>query len=191
MFIIKDLIVIPIIISYIAVEYIFSFIFLIICVPLAIAAKSMAPWVPTKKKDIERFLTVLELQKWDKFLEIWCWDARVARAVAEKFPSIDVRGIELAFPIYFLARLKNISWPKNLSILLANAFKQDFWKYDAIYVYGMPDKMWEKIVPKFLREAKSWARLYSYVFSIPKEYDIWVISYGWEGEAKIHVLTKK
>jgi hypothetical protein len=30
----------------------------------------MAPWVPTKKKDIERFLNILEMQEGEKFLEI-------------------------------------------------------------------------------------------------------------------------
>jgi len=34
----------------------------------------------------------------------------------------------------------------------------------------MPDKMQKKIVPKFMHEAKSGAKLYSYVFSIPEEY---------------------
>jgi hypothetical protein len=32
----------------------------------------------------------------------------------------------------------------------------------------MPDKMQKKIVPKFLKEAKKGAKLYSYVFSIPE-----------------------
>jgi hypothetical protein len=55
----------------------------------------------------------------------------------------------------------------------------------------MPDKMQKKIVPKFLREAKSWAKLYSYVFSIPEEWRENAQSYGSENEAKIHVLEKK
>jgi len=33
--------------------------------------------------------------------------------------------------------------------------------------------------------------LYSYVFSIPEEFKENVISYGGEGEARIHVLAKK
>jgi hypothetical protein len=42
-----------------------------------------------------------------------------------------------------------------MKLKLANAFKEDFGNYQAIYVFGMPDKMQKKIVPKFLREAKS------------------------------------
>lgn len=44
----------------------------------------------------------------------------------------------------------------------------------------MPDKMQKKIVPKFIKEAKQGAKLYSYVFSIPKEYTDQVHSYGQE-----------
>lgn len=151
----------------------------------------MAPWVPTRKKDIERLLGILDLKQWDSFLEIWCGDARVSQAVATKFKTTKVMGIELAFPMYIIAKLRNIGWPKNLEIKLANAFKQDFGDYDVIYVYGMPDKMWAKIVPQFLTQAKQWAKLYSYVFSIPEEHRDGVISHGEENEAKIHILEKK
>lgn len=172
-------------------QYLLAIFILLICLPLAIAGKSMAPWVPTRKKDIERLLGILELKHWDNFLEIWCGDGRVSSAVAAKFKDSKVLGIELALPMYIIAKLRNLSWPKNLEIKLANAFKQDFGNYDMIYVYGMPDKMWEKIVPKFMREAKTGTKLYSYVFSIPKEYSKGAISHGEENEAKIHVLEKK
>lgn len=81
--------------------------------------------------------------------------------------------------------------PSNLKFKLANAFKQDFWEYDCVYVYGMPDKMWAKIVPQFLSQAKKGSKLYSYVFSLPSEYENDTMSYGWTDEAKIHVLEKK
>ena len=55
----------------------------------------------------------------------------------------------------------------------------------------MPDKMSAKIVPKFLKEAKKGAKLYSYVFSIPEEYKHLAVSHGADGEAKIHILEKK
>lgn len=74
---------------------------------------------------------------------------------------------------------------------LGNAFKEDFENYQHIYVFGMPDKMQKKIVPKFLQEAKREAKLYSYVFSIPDEYKKDTVSYGQGEEARIHVLEKK
>lgn len=152
----------------------------------------MAPWVPTRSKDIERLVKLLELKKWEKFLEIWCGDGRVSHAVASAFPAAHITGIEIAFPIYIFAKLRLLLTPqKNYTLKLANAFKQDLSFYDVIYVYGMPDKMSQKIVPKFLSQAKPGAKLYSYVFSIPEEFQKHAISYGDEDEAKIHILEKK
>ncbi len=139
-----------------------------------------------------RLVEIIDLKPGQKFLEIWCGDGRVSRAVASKFPESEIIWIELAYPMCAVAKFQNLfSSPKNFQVKLANAFKHDFSPYDVIYVYGMPDKMSAKIIPQFLSQAKSWAKLYSYVFSIPKEYNEQVISYGEEGEAKIHVLEKK
>ena len=165
---------------------------LIILVPLAVAGSSMAPWVPTRKKDIKKLVDILDLKAWDVFFEIWCWDWRVSHSVAKAFPKAKILGLELAYPMFIFAYLRWILYPvKNYKVTLWNAFKKDFSAYDVIYVYGMPDKMWAKIVPKFLSEAKSWAKLYSYVFSIPEEYRKEVVTHGAPDEAKIHVLEKK
>ncbi len=172
-------------------KYIFAAFILFILLPFAIAWISMAPWVPTRKKDIEKLLKILDLQAWQKFLEIGCGDARVSRSIAQKFQKSYITAIELAYPIYFLAKLRNINGPQNLHVKLENAFKQNFGDYDVIYVYGMPDKMWNKIVPKFLKQAKQWSKLYSYIFSFPKEYKDQTKTYGKKNEAKIHVLEKK
>ena len=172
-------------------QYILPIFIIFILLPIAIAWISMAPWVPTKKKDIQRLIKILELKPGEKFLEIWCWDARVSRTVASAFPQSQITGLELAYPMWIIAK---IIWyfrgTKNCSINFGDAFKQDFSHYDVVYVYGMPDKIWKKIIPKFMSEAKSWVKLYSYVFSIPEKYNKWVRTYGEEGEAKIHVLEK-
>jgi len=161
----------------------------------------MAPWVPTRKRDIERLMKILDLKSWDIFFEIWCGDGRVSQAVAKSFPNAKILGLEIAYPIFLVAYMRKIFFgPKNYRVMLWNAFKKDFGEYDIIYVYGMPDKMAEKIVPKFLAEAKKWAKLYSYVFSITTPPNLPLLrggnsfeikSYGGEDEAKIHVLEKK
>ena len=173
-------------------QYILPFLILFILLPIAIAWKSMAPWVPTRQRDVKRLIEILDLQPGEKFFEIWCGDGRVSRSVAKAFPKSHIVGLELAYPVWIMAKFFGLfSNTPHCIIKLWNAFKQDFSKFDIIYVYGMPDKMGAKIIPKFLSEAKSWAKLYSYVFSIPEEFQKNVVSYGETGEAKIHVLEKR
>ncbi len=171
----------------------FSFLILGCLASFAVAGLSMAPWVPTKKNDVKRFLEVLNMSEWEKFLEIGTWDGRVAMAVAQKYHNNYVVGIELAPPIFFLAFIRKFfsGNTHNLRYVLGNAFSLNFWDYEHIYVFWMPDKMQKKIVPKFMSEASKGAKLYSYVFSIPEEFRASSISYGQEHEAKIHILEKK
>lgn len=171
--------------------YLSLFFFILLC-SFAISWISMAPWVPTRSKDLRRCISVLGLKKGDIFLEIWSGDGRVSRTIAKAFPESKIVGIEMTFPLFLYTYLGNIFFPlRNLTFVFWNAFKQDFGDYDAIYVYGMPDKMSQKIVPKFMKEAKNGTKLYSYVFSIPEEYREWVVSHWGENQAKIHVLEKK
>lgn len=152
----------------------------------------MAPWVPTRQADITRILEILKIKPQEKFLEIGTGDGRVALAAARKFQKSDIIWIDLAIPMFCIAYIKvYFSGIKNIKIQFWDAFKRDFGEYQHIYVYGMPKSMQQKIVPKFLKEAKKWAKLYSYVFSIPEEHKKNSISYGNEKQAKIHVLEKK
>ncbi len=164
---------------------------LVALVSFAIAGKSMAPWVPTRSKDIQRLLELLHMSPGEKFLEIGSGDGRVSLAVARTFTRAHITWGELAFPMFCIARLRvYLSWLSNIHISFGDAFRYDFWSFQHIYVYGMPKAMQQKIVPKFMREAQPWTKLYSYVFSIPKEYQKCVRSYGLEQEAKIHILEK-
>lgn len=170
----------------------FMIFFLFILISFALAGGSMAPWVPTRQADIKRVLDILKMKPEENFLEIGTGDGRVSLAVAKKFQKSHITGIDLALPMFCVAYIKSyFSGIKNIKIKFWDAFKRDFWEYQHIYVYGMPESMQKKIVPKFLKEAQKWAKLYSYVFSIPEEYRKNSTSYGDEKQAKIHVLEKK
>lgn len=173
-------------------DILYSSLLLILLASFLIPAISMAPWVPTRKQDIQRLLWDVKIPDGGRFLEIGSWDARVSLQVAKHFPNAHIVGIEYAFPLFCIGYILSYiqGKPDNLSLKIWDAFRQDFGLYDVIYVYGMPEKMQDKIVPQFLKEAKKGAKLYSYVFSIPEEYQK-DYSLGWENEAKIHILEKK
>src|SRR5436190_906790 len=66
---------------------------------------SLAPWVPTRKRDLERILRLAALKSGETFYELGCGDARVARYVARQRPDVHVVGIEMSPILYAIARL--------------------------------------------------------------------------------------
>lgn len=163
---------------------------LIILVPFAIAGLSLAPWVPTNTSDLKRIQEALKYKKWEKFLEFGCGDGRVSHYIAKHNPDIEVTGVEMAFPIYFMAKLRQFLSPqKNLKIQLGSGFKKDFAEFDIIYLFGMPESIAKKILPKFEKEAKKGTRLISYVFSF-KDAQGTIESFEKKNEKTIHILTK-
>ncbi|MDD2487497.1 MAG: class I SAM-dependent methyltransferase [Candidatus Gracilibacteria bacterium] len=138
---------------------------LIILIPFALAGMSLAPWVPTRKKDYIRGLKLVEFKKGDNFYEIGSGDGRVT-FYAGKNHDINARGIEICYPIYLYAKIKNIIQKnRNISFENADLFKYDFSDADVIYLYGMPDKN-PKLIDKFRKELKKGTKIISYTFEI-------------------------
>lgn len=146
---------------------ILQIIFIIIFWGLICSFISLAPWVPTKKSDLERIHKLLHLQKWQKFLEIWCGTAQVSLYVANKFPKAEVIGIELSPILYVFSKIRVFfSGQKNISIIFWNALHLDFSKYDVLYVFGLPETISQKLFPKLEYWLKENAYLLSYCFQM-------------------------
>lgn len=62
---------------------------------------SLAPFVPTKTRDLERVARILDLQPGETFLEIGSGTAKVSLFLAKKFPESKIEGIELS-PLFYL-----------------------------------------------------------------------------------------
>lgn len=126
---------------------------------------SLAPFLPTRSKDLNRILEISKLKPWEKFLEVWCWTARVATYIAKEMPENEVVWIELSPFFYVYSKIKSLFfWTKNLKIIYWNALNLNFWDYDVIYVFWLWDSIEKKIFPKMEKEAK-WKRLLSYCFN--------------------------
>lgn len=167
-----------------------SIIFLAILIPFAVAGASFAPWVPTNLNDRKRIHAAIKLKKWETFLEFGCGDGRISHYIAKHNPESKIIGVEYAFPIYCVAKIRQFLYPlANLTIELWTGFKKNFKQYDVIYMFGMPDSIAKKILPKFKKEAKTGTRLVSYVFSF-KDTDMKVKSLEKKDRKTIHILTK-
>ena len=128
---------------------------------------SIAPWVPTKDSDLERINKLMKLKPWERFLEIWTGTGKVALYIAKNNPSVEVVGVELSPLLFCIAKIRAyFSGCKNLKISLKNAFKEDFSKYDVLYVFWLPETITTKLQPKLKKELKPGARLFSYCFQM-------------------------
>ena len=141
---------------------------LIIIGSLAYAAYSGAPWVPTWKKDLKRVEKLLDLKEGEMFIELGSGNGRVCRHLAKETRA-DVSGIELSILQHVVSLVQNQILRSRARALFGNVFNHDLSKYDAVYLFLMPET-YLKIRPKFEKELRSGTKVVSYVWPIP----------GWE-----------
>jgi precorrin-6B methylase 2 len=151
---------------------------------------SLAPWVPTPKKELERINRTAGLKPGQVFVELGCGNGRVCSYIAKKNPKAKVVGIELALPMYMLTKLwVAIFGPKNLSIVFGNALKYDISDVDVLYVYGLVNSLNNQIKKKISKEMPSKAKLISYVFSIKEWSGVATKFNSAQNNAYIYVYT--
>lgn len=144
-----------------------DFLILIILISFAWCGLSIAPFMPTRKKDLQRVNDIISSKKWDKILEIGFWDGRVSRYLAKRNPDSFIEWVELSPVFYLIGQVKQLLSPlKNLKLHLKNGFSVHLSEYDIIYIFAMPDNLKWKLKEKFLKEMKTGAKIVSYSFFI-------------------------
>lgn len=141
---------------------------LIILIPFAIGAISIAPWVPTSVQDYKRILGLAKFKWWEKVYEIGSWDGRVSFYLWQQNKNIKIVGIEINVYQYLYSKIKKYLLKcENVDFLNRNIFKYNLSDADLIYIYSLPQNN-GRIASKFQKELKSWTRIISYVFEIPE-----------------------
>jgi len=147
-----------------------------------------APWVPTRKKDLETLDKIIKLKKGQTFYELGCGDARVSFYFAKKYPDVKFEAFEIFLPIFLVAKIKQLFWgEKNLSIQLKNVFWQDLSNADMVYIYGMPDALKSDLMKKFKEDLKPGSKIVSYIFKINGWYNKPQITKVPHSRAKIYL----
>lgn len=136
-----------------------------------------APWAPTNKKSVERFLHLAEIRPGQKMYDLGCGDGRLVFASAKS--GAQAKGFELSLFMYLLANIFRLFQKDRTKIKISC---QDLWHSnlndaDLVYFFLMP-KTYPKIKKKLENELKIGAKVIAYVWPID----------GWE-PVKIDILN--
>jgi len=158
----------------------------LVLLTVALAANSLAPWVPAHGRDLKRIAELADLKPGQHFYDLGCGDGRTVCYLAGEHGA-RATGIEMALPLYLVCKIRQL-FKKNsrINFQYGNLFKTDLSKADVVYVFGMPKRL-TRLQTKLEQELKPGARVISYVFPIiawdpklvskPKEADIEIYLY--------------
>jgi SAM-dependent methyltransferase len=126
----------------------------------AYASVSGAPWVPTWRRDVERFLKLAQLKPGERFYDLGCGDGRLVTAAARA--GATAVGYECSILPYILARLR-CAFQRSACILYRDFWNADLSDADVVYCFLMP-AVYPRLKAKLERECKSGTRVILYVW---------------------------
>ncbi len=133
---------------------------------IAMAFLSLAPWLPARKKDLKRIFKLADLKPNEIFYDLGCGDGKIVIYAAKHYNAQAI-GIELALPLYFICKIKQLfNYKKSIKFKFKSLFKENLQHADVIYVFGMKGKLKNKLKQKLEKELKKGARIISYSFPI-------------------------
>jgi precorrin-6B methylase 2 len=151
-------------------QFMYIFLFLFVLFVLALSATAAVgvilrvPYVPTKKRVMNKILDEIELRKGETFMDLGCGDARML-IEAEKRNDVNAIGYEIAPLIYFLALIRKFISRSKAKIHFKNFFWEKLDQADVIFCYLMPGEL-KKLAKKIKKECKKGTRIVSNTFQI-------------------------
>lgn len=136
--------------------------------PFFIVIVSGAPYLPTRRRQVEQALDMLKLKPGQTLLELGCGDGTVIVIAAKR--EIKVIGYEVNPFLWFIAWVRTRKYRKQVQV-----YWGDFWSKpfpsstDAVYVF-LIDHFMGRLHKKLLSEikkCKKCIKVASYTFSIP------------------------
>ena len=134
----------------------------------AYAGSKGAPWVPTRKKELDYLLKNIDIPNNALIYDLGSGDGRAVFYFAANENVKKAIGYELAWPLYLFCTVKKIFKNKKISekidFELENFFKANIAEADIVFCFLMP-KVIEKVIEKVFSQMKPGAQLISAVFS--------------------------
>lgn len=123
-----------------------------------------APYLPTKKVQIDTALNLLDLKPGNTLYEFGCGDGRVLKAAAQR--DLYAVGYELNPILVVVAYIVTWKYRKRVHIVWGNFWKADVSEADGVFVFLL-DKYMKQLDRKLIKEGKKGLRLASFAFKIP------------------------
>ncbi|HIQ24034.1 MAG TPA: methyltransferase domain-containing protein [Pyrodictium delaneyi] len=126
------------------------------------------PWVPTRDDVIRSLVSILRPKRGDIIYDIGCGDGRVAVALAEAFPYVRVRCVELRSDLAERARqaVRKRGLADRVEVIEADFFKIPLEDADIVYMYLLTSVN-QKLRPKLESELRPGAIVVSLDFPVP------------------------
>lgn len=135
----------------------------IFLITAAYAGISAAPWLPTRKKDVERFLRFADLRPGQKMYELGCGDGRLLTAAAAA--GAHAVGFEVSIPFYIISKLRCLFSKKQCRVFYRNLWNADLSDADIVYFFLMT-KAYPRLKEKFIKELKKGTKVITHVWPI-------------------------
>lgn len=117
-----------------------------------------APWVPTFANDVDRFRSLAQITKGERFYDLGCGDGRIVRAAAGD-GAIAI-GFECSLLPYLLAKFRV---GRRGRVCFADFWNVNLSDANVVYCYLMP-KVYPRLRAKLERELRPGARVILYVW---------------------------
>lgn len=123
-----------------------------------------APYLPTKRKQTQTALDLLNLKPGQTLYELGCGDGRVLKQAAQR--GFNVVGYELNPLLVIFAKFYTWKYRKQVRIVWGNFWKADLSQADGVFVFLL-DRFMVKLDHKLNSEVKKNTKLVSFAFKIP------------------------
>lgn len=123
-----------------------------------------APYLPTKRRQTQAALDLLDLKPGQTLFELGCGDGRVLKQAAER--GWLAVGYELNPLLAITARLHTWKYRKQVRVVCGNFWAVNLDQADGVFVFLL-DKFMKRLDKKMEKELRPGTKLASFAFKIP------------------------
>lgn len=154
--------------------------------------EAFVPFVPADRKGIDAMCDAVALQGSEKVVDIGSGLGHIVFHLLDRYPKIDVTGIELNPMLHLLSylRQKIFYGKRKLKLYRGDAGLFTYMEYDVVFIFMLSSFVNKVLVPKLETELRVGAKVVSYVFQMKsnkfKETKIALPAHGWKSTVYVY-----